>query len=148
MHKLGPFIERHWLLCALFVIMFIIILVYERMAQGQNKNAVSAHEAVHLLNKSKSLVLDLRSEAAFASGHIIKSRHFPLKTLSKEIKSLQKFKAKTVILVAASTQDAMQAMKLLTKAGFENVLTIKGGLRAWQDAKLPLEKKTTAKGKK
>lgn len=147
MQKFWPFVERHWLLCVAFVILFIAIIVYERMTQSQNKSAVSVHEAVGIINRSKSLVLDLRSEALFVRGHIIKSRNMSLAKIKVELKTLQKFKAKPVIVIASNNQDVVQAIKVLETAGFEQVLTIKGGLRAWSDAKLPLEKKPTKEKK-
>jgi rhodanese-related sulfurtransferase len=138
MNKFWPFVTRHWLLFAAFVLVFVAIIFYERFLQTRQSVGVSAPEAVQLMNKSHALVLDLRSEVLYNAGHIINSRHVLLAGLMVELKSLQKFKQKPII-VTASEQDLSRAMKLLKAQGFLQVRSINGGIQAWRSADLPLE---------
>jgi len=143
MDKFLPFIERHWALSVLFVVLFIAIIFYEKRTQKHNAGGVKPEEAVRLMNKSNAVVIDIRAREAFASGHIIKSRHIPLVDLPQSLKSLQKLKQKPIIIVAEKQVDVAQAIKQLKANGFTQVGALSGGLKAWCDAKLPLEKESS-----
>jgi rhodanese-related sulfurtransferase len=45
-----------------------------------------------------------------------------------------------VVLVCASGARSSRAVGLLRKAGYENVRSLAGGLAAWREANLPVEK--------
>jgi rhodanese-related sulfurtransferase len=45
-----------------------------------------------------------------------------------------------VVLVCPTGARASRAVALMKKAGYENVKTLSGGLSAWREANLPVEK--------
>jgi len=51
-----------------------------------------------------------------------------------------KFKDKPVIVTDRSPARAGSACRYLRREGFSNVFRLKGGLAAWQQASLPVEK--------
>lgn len=140
MNKFWPFIERHWFLATLFVVVLLIILWYERRTQHREQGAVTPQIAVNLINKQHANIIDLRPETAFKDGHIVKSQRVDLKTLADHLKKMPKAKKKPMIIVADVLTHVASAKKILAKAGFEDVVSIRGGLKAWKDAGLPLEK--------
>lgn len=140
MDKFWPFLMRHWFLSVLFVVLFVIIVWYERLTQAGQQDSVSPQEAVNLINRHHAVILDLRSDSAFKQSHIVKSRHVDVGELDPALKNLAKSKKKPVILICDKPPVVQRVKKALTGMGFEQIVTIRGGLKAWVDAKLPLEK--------
>ena len=96
---------------------------------------VGTLDATRLMNQQGSLVLDVRDATEYAAGHLPRARHIPLGELSNRIGEIGKYKDKPVILTGAAA-----AAKVLKGAGFSAVYQLKGGLGAWQQASLPVEK--------
>ncbi len=97
-------------------------------------------EVTQLINRGKSLVLDVRDTAAFANGHLRDAKNIPLTELVGRVGELDKSKSKTVVLVCQKGVRSPLAAKVLAKAGFEDVVSLDGGVTAWQAAGLPLAK--------
>ncbi len=97
-------------------------------------------EATRLINQD-ALVLDVREDKEFSTGHIPHSRHIPVGQLNERIKELDKFKSKPILVSCRSGQRSAQACRILKKQGFENVTNLAGGVMAWESANLPMEKK-------
>jgi rhodanese-related sulfurtransferase len=101
---------------------------------------VGAHEAVQLINRRDALVLDVRDTGEYASGHIASARHVPETQLAERIKELEKHKTRPVIVSCRTGSRAAAAAAALRKQGFAEVFTLRGGIAAWEQAGLPLEK--------
>jgi rhodanese-related sulfurtransferase len=100
---------------------------------------VGTLEATRLINNN-AVVLDVRDAAEFASGHIPNARHIPLAELDKRVNELAKFKEKPIIISCKDGIRAGQAMRMLIKNQFTQVYQLKGGITAWREASLPLER--------
>jgi rhodanese-related sulfurtransferase len=94
-------------------------------------------DATRLMNQGSTLILDVRDGADYASGHLPRARHIPLKELSNRIDEIGKYKDKPVLLTSKGGNAALRSLK---QAGFTTVYQLKGGLAAWQQASLPVEK--------
>jgi len=140
MNNFFTFIERHWALSALFVILLIAVLLYEKFNQSQDTSGISADEAVRLMNREDAIVLDVRRKEAFKSGHIIKAINIPFLALKTDIKKLKQHKDKAIIVVCSQGMESIKAAKMISENEFEHVKVIKGGVKAWREAGLPLEK--------
>ncbi|MBC8023674.1 MAG: rhodanese-like domain-containing protein [Burkholderiales bacterium] len=101
---------------------------------------VGTLEATRLMNQGTNLVLDIRDGDDFASGHVPRARHIPLSQLSKRVDEIGKFKDKTVIVTCRTGAKTGAAARLLRNAGFTRVFELRGGVNAWQQASLPVEK--------
>ena len=113
------------------------LLVPGMMRRGEQ---VSTLQATQMINQGKTVLLDVRSAAEFAVGHMRDSRNIPLKALQGRVSELDKLKAKTVIVVCASGLQSSRATAVLRNAGFANVVSLSGGITAWQAQGLPLAK--------
>lgn len=100
---------------------------------------VSTLQATQLINQGKSVVLDVRDPADFATGHLRDAKNIPLKELANRIGELDKFKSKTVIAVCQAGVQSAKAAAQLKKSGFEAV-SLDGGVSAWQAQGLPIAK--------
>ncbi|MBM3389543.1 MAG: rhodanese-like domain-containing protein [Betaproteobacteria bacterium] len=104
--------------------------------------SVSVSEAVRLINREKGVLVDIRDAATFAAGHATGSRHVPLEQISLPTPSaaLPSNKGLPVILLCDSGSRASKAATLLRKSGYERAVPVQGGMAAWREAQLPVEK--------
>lgn len=97
-------------------------------------------EAVQLINRRDAVVIDVRDAGEYASGHITNARHIPEAQLAERMKELEKFKSRPIIVACRAGTRAAGAAALLRKQGFAEVFALRGGIAAWQQASMPLEK--------
>jgi rhodanese-related sulfurtransferase len=103
----------------------------------QRQKGLSTLEATQLMNKGKTVVVDIRTPEQFAKGHLVDARNIPLKDLAQRTDELSKFKDKNVIVTCQSGTQSGKAVAQLKKAGFANVYALQGGVAAWQTQNLP-----------
>jgi rhodanese-related sulfurtransferase len=101
---------------------------------------VSAFEAVQLINRRDALVLDVRASGDYAAGHIANARHVPEAQLAERIKELEKFRSRPIVVACGTGTRAPGVAGMLRKRGFAEAFALRGGLGAWRQASLPLEK--------
>ena len=97
-------------------------------------------EAVQLINRRDAVVLDVRDAAEYKSGHITNARHVPEGELDARMKDLEKVKERPIIVSCARGNRSMNVANRLRKLGFTEVFSLRGGIAAWQQANMPLEK--------
>jgi rhodanese-related sulfurtransferase len=107
--------------------------------QPRGKRA-SALQVTQLINRGKTTVVDVRSAEEFAKGHLRDAKNIPLADLSTRIGELDKAKARSVVVVCQSGARSDKAARQLAAAGFGDVVSLDGGLSAWQAAGLPVAK--------
>ncbi len=101
---------------------------------------VSVFEAVQLINRRDALVLDVRASGEYAAGHIANARHMQEAQLADRIKELDKFRSRPIVVSCGAGTRAPGVTGALRKQGFSEVFALRGGIAAWQQASLPLEK--------
>lgn len=102
-------------------------------------NEVSVLEAVQLINRRDAVVIDVRDLGEYAAGHIGNAKHIPEGQLAERIKELEKFKMRPIIISCPGGR-AANAGGVLREHGFGEVFVLRGGIAAWQQASMPLEK--------
>lgn len=102
-------------------------------------NSFPMLKGVDLLKQKAQLeIIDVRTDAEWNGGHIPGAKHFEVNGLNPFPKTLAK--NKTIAFVCGTGYRAGIAASLAQKAGIDNVCNIKGGMQAWNQAELPLEK--------
>jgi rhodanese-related sulfurtransferase len=134
------FLLNNLALVALFLVSGLMLAWPEVMRLTGGSNEVGTLEATRLLNQPGTLVLDVREAAEFAAGHLPRARHIPGSELSKRVEELAKWKEKPVLVTCASGARSGSALRVLKGAGFTQAVNLKGGISAWQQASLPVEK--------
>ena len=134
------FIKSNALLIGLALGSAIMLLMpmFKRSAGGVP--SVSPAEAVTLINRTNAIVLDVRDNAEFASGHIADAIHIPVADLANRVGELKKYKTRAVLVNCQRGARSAKACDILRKAEFTQAHNLHGGLDAWQQAKLPLVK--------
>lgn len=117
------------------------MLIWPVLRRGAGTGpAVTAQEATLLINRQDALVVDVREPDEFEKGHIVNARSVPLSRLEAGTADLPKQKSKPVIVSCESGSRSGRAATQLRKLGFERVFSLAGGLAAWRQAGLPVEK--------
>jgi rhodanese-related sulfurtransferase len=144
MQRLLDFIGHHPYLAGAALLAAIAVLVFELRARVHAFAALSAMQAVRLMNQG-ALVIDLRSKELYDAGHIVDARNVPVAELESQAETLKKWREKSVITYCDSGANGASAARSLMKLGFTKVFNLQGGLNAWVKDNLPLAK--TAGGK-
>ena len=116
------------------------LMLFLPVMQGAATAGLSAQQAVQMINREKAQVIDVCSAEEYAAGHLIGARHVPLADLSTRLTEVAKNKANPVILVCASGMRSKRAMAVARKLGYEKAYSLQGGLKAWKEANLPVQK--------
>jgi rhodanese-related sulfurtransferase len=116
------------------------MLVWPMISGALNADALSASGAVQLINREKAVVVDVCEAAEFAAGHVTGAKNVPLSEFEARLPVVVKNKALPLILVCASGARASRAVAIAKKLGYQQAQSLGGGLKAWKEANLPLEK--------
>ena len=116
------------------------MLVWPLIAGGMSAGALNANGAVQLINREKAVVVDVCEASEFATGHVTGAKNIPLGELEAKLPGMVKNKALPVILVCASGARSSRGVAIAKKLGYEQVQALGGGLKAWKDANLPVER--------
>ncbi|ABM93676.1 rhodanese-like domain-containing protein [Methylibium sp. Pch-M] len=116
------------------------LLVWPLIARGGGPNRVSTAEAVMLINREKAVLIDVSEPAEYAAGHASNARNIPLAGLESGAKGLPTNKSLPVLVICPTGARANRAVATLRKLGYEKASTVIGGLAAWREAQLPVEK--------
>jgi len=116
------------------------MLIWPAVRRGAGGASVSTLQATLLINQQNALVLDVREAAEYEKGHLLNARNIALGELEARAAEIEKYKAKPVIIVCETGNRSGRAAAALRRHGFEQVFTLGGGIGAWKQAGLPLEK--------
>ncbi|RPI13416.1 MAG: rhodanese-like domain-containing protein [Lysobacterales bacterium] len=145
MERLLEYAARHPFLVGGTVLLALAVIAYEASRARAGGQSVGPMDAVRLMNQG-ALLIDVRSQAEYDSGHILDARHVPQEQVAQAGETLKKYKDKVVIACCESGMRSGAAARVLRSQGFTKVANLQGGLQAWRTENLPLVK-TDAKGK-
>ena len=86
-----------------------------------------------MLDSQQVVVLDVRPATAFRGpeGHIAGALNAPFDTIERQLPELLPYQNQTVLVYGETSTDGEVAAKLLTVAGFRNIVHIAGGIQEW-----------------
>ena len=146
MDRLLEYVARHPLLAGGTVLLALAVAAYEFSRARSGGQSVGPTEAVRLMNQG-ALLVDVRSQAEFDSGHILDARHVPQDDVAKVAETLKRFKEKVVVVCCESGMRSGAAARVLQAQGFTKVVNLRGGMQAWRTENLPLVKEGGGKSK-
>jgi rhodanese-related sulfurtransferase len=146
MQRLLEFIGHHAFLAGGAVVAALAVIAVEVKERIQKFAALSAPQAVRLMNQG-ALIIDLRPQEAFEAGHIGEARNVPAADLESQAESLKKWRDNTVITYCDSGMSGAGAARTLARLGFTKVFNLEGGLNAWVKDNLPVIKGGGGKAK-
>lgn len=131
------FIVENWYLILMAVASGAMLLV--PMLKGGSGGLAPAG-VVQLVNREKAVLIDVCGAEEYAAGHAAGARNVPLADLETRLPTVVKNKALPLVLLCASGARAQRAAAIARKLGYANVQVLAGGLKAWREASLPVEK--------
>lgn len=132
------FLINHWYLFVAAVVSGGLLawpVLFGRAAQS----GVSPAEAVGLLNRERAVLIDVSEPAEYASGHASGSKNVPFGTL-EAAGDLPKNKALPLLLLCPTGARANRGAAILRKRGYDRAHAVAGGVAAWREANLPIER--------
>lgn len=135
------FARNHPVLMAGLVAVIGLIIWTEFNRLTRKYKQVNANQAVQVLNHDEAVALDVREDNEVRGGKIKGARHIPLAQLKTRLAELDKSKEMPVLVYCRSGNRSAHACSMLTKAGFQDVSNLAGGITAWESANLPVTKR-------
>ena len=136
--SLLKFILDNWMLISVALASGVMLML--PTIQGAAGAGLSPTQAVQMINREKAQVVDVCSAEEYAAGHLVGARHVPLEQLEQQLDGVARNKSLPLILVCASGIRSKRAVAVAKKLGYEQAHSLSGGLNAWKEANLPVEK--------
>ncbi len=132
-------IKNWYLFLALGVVLYLLIvpILRQRLAGIRSLNPT---EAIQLINRENGVVVDVCEPQEYAAGHVVRALNVPLSALKARVAEIEKYRDRPVILACRSGNRSLKAAFELHRQGFTKVYSLAGGIMAWQNANLPVEK--------
>lgn len=139
LQELTLFVMKHWVLCAAFLVVAVLLLIEEIRATGPSDARLTPHEATHLINRENAVVVDVRDAAVFREGHIVNAKNIPFVDFDRAVQKLNR--NNPVIVVDNNGEKTPLLVMRLKKAGFVKPCAVKHGMSGWKEAGMPVVKK-------
>lgn len=86
------------------------------------------------------LLVDVREESEWAAGHAAGATHLGKGVIERDIEDSIPDKRQTLVLYCGGGYRSALAGDAIRRMGYENVISLDGGWRAYSQAGLPIEK--------
>lgn len=120
-----------------------LLLLWPSLSRGGRGSSVSVAEAVRLINREKAVLVDVCEPAEYAAGHVAGAKNVPVASIEGS-KLLPADKQTPLVLVCASGARSNRAAAKLRQLGYQHAHVLAGGMSAWREANLPVEKNEKA----
>ena len=102
---------------------------------------ISVDVAYSMINDAVSfpnlIILDVRSQSEYDSGHLNNSILIPVDELESRLNEIEEYQNIEIIVHCRSGSRSRTASEILTTNGFSKIYNILGGISAWIDAGYP-----------
>jgi rhodanese-related sulfurtransferase len=133
------FVRNNLLLFAVAVVSGAMLL-WPLVRRSTGGPWLTPAQATHLINREDAMVIDVREANEFATGHVLGAKNVPAARMETAGAEFVKKKDRPVIVYCDGSDRSSKALAALKKQGFTRAANLSGGIKAWQDAGLPLEK--------
>jgi len=125
---------------ALALPLLLSVLVGSACGGAPGASSALPPEALQTLARSEEppLILDVRSPAEFAAGHVPGAVNVPFDQVAERVAELAPGRERGIVVYCERGGRADQAAEALRAAGFEDVRELERHMAAWRDADLPL----------
>lgn len=110
-----------------YIIGAIIIWMIFRKLTAPKVTNISGVELNELLKEKKGYhFIDVRTSGEFNSNKVKGFKNIPLQSIGNKLDKLPK--EETIVLMCASGSRSMRAARILDKAGYKNLINVRGGI--------------------
>jgi rhodanese-related sulfurtransferase len=136
---LFEFVRQNYLLLAVALVSGTL-LVWPYLRRFTGGPWVTPAQATLLINREDGSIIDVREPAEYAAGHALGAKNIPISRIASAGADLAKRKDKPVIVYCETGERASKAAAALKQQGYTRVASLSGGMKAWREAGLPVEK--------
>jgi len=90
--------------------------------------------------RESHILVDVREDNEFTAGHAAGAVHLGKGIIERDIETKIPDKSATLVLYCGGGFRSALAGEAIQKMGYQNVISLDGGWRAWNEAGLPTEK--------
>lgn len=142
------FSSNHPILSLSFISLIGLIIFIEFRNFTQKFASVGPAAAIPVINNEDPVLLDVRENNELGDGMLNDAIHIPLSSLNSRLSELDKYQGRPVMVYCRSGNRSGSVCRTLTGRGFDKVYNLAGGIMAWQEAHLPIQKNKKEKSKK
>lgn len=128
----------------LFILIPVLALQLLQIASSQADYITQRQLLQQLDSNAPPLIIDVRSEDEFASGHVPGALNIPHTEIAARLSELRDHKHQEVVVYCESGRRAAIAMGVLEQAGFTTVRHLEGDMQSWRKLGLPQERMNPA----
>ncbi|MEL6192373.1 MAG: rhodanese-like domain-containing protein [Bacteroidota bacterium] len=111
----------------------LLLLFYLRFIKGgANIPSLSGEEFLDDLKENDGVLVDVRSPAEYAAGHIEGAQNLDFFSRQFKVRAEKLPKEKAIYVYCKSGTRSNMAAKALQKLGFERVINLAGGTMGWR----------------
>ena len=126
------------LLLIVIIIGLLSLLFISKNVKVDNKfKEITPEEARELIINQEYKVIDVREPEEFEAEHIVGSANLPISTLKETFRQIPD--DINIIIVCRSGNRSLMALSFLKDQGYDNIINLKGGIIAWNNAGIPFD---------
>lgn len=116
----------------LYIIAGILVYLIIRKVTAPKVENINSKELKELLSDKsvKRQFVDVRTEGEFSSNKIKGFKNIPLQSIKNRVSELNK--DLPIVLICASGSRSMGAARVLSKAGFTDLVNVRGGMSMYR----------------
>ena len=112
------------------------------IAENQGYNDISVEDAYAMINNKEKypnlIILDVRTESEYNSGHILDAILIPLDDLETRINEIDDYKNSEIIVYCRAGVRSSQASETLVQQEFKKIYNMLGGFDEWKAVGYPI----------
>ena len=85
-------------------------------------------------------LVDVREESEWANGHLPRAIHLSKGIIERDVERVIPETTDPIVLYCGGGFRSAMAAENLQKMGYQNVWSMDGGIRGWEESRLPIEK--------
>lgn len=107
----------------------VLYMIYRKITapKVEHINMNKVHEMLKEKNVKRQFI-DVRTAGEFNSNKIKGFKNMPLPSLKNKLEMISK--EEPIVLMCASGSRSMRAARVLSKAGYKNLINVKGGIKS------------------
>lgn len=107
----------------------------------KNVRECTVHDVKRRLDAGESFhLVDVREDSEWDKGHLPGAEHLGKGVIERDIESAVPDVRAPIVLYCGGGYRSALAADALGRMGYENVISMDGGFRGWQEAGFPVEK--------
>lgn len=133
-------LHEYWGLLLIIGLMFSLLFPPMLMKGGTPVKQLTPDEANQMIKEQDAIVLDVRNGGEIASGKVPHALNIPLGTLEARLFELEPYRNKPIIVNCQLGGRSLSACQILKNHGFTDIYNLKGGIAAWLQSNLPVQR--------